>query len=418
MSRVGQAEDHALWRILEITRRLGAPSELNELLSQVIDAGRELLHADRGTVFLYDHQPHELYSTVATGAREIRFPANVGIAGEAAQTRKIVNVPDCYADPRFNPEVDRKTGYKTRCLLTVPLIGYDDSLVGVMQLLNKAGDGPFDEQDEQLASALAAQCAVVLQRALLLEEHLVKEKLERDLALAREIQSRVLPSSMPQPAGYDLAGWSDPADETGGDVYDAIEVDEYRACLLLGDATGHGIGPALSVTQVRAMVRTALRLKAGLDEMLLHVNNQLVDDLPANRFVTAFLGILDATTHKLTYHAGGQGPLMHYHAATDKFDWIDASTFPLGIMADPPLDAPPPMVLEPGDIVALCSDGIYEYADPDNAQFAEGGVEKVIREHTGATAAELIDRIRNAVVAHARGAPQLDDMTILTIKRL
>ncbi|NBB82774.1 MAG: SpoIIE family protein phosphatase [Alphaproteobacteria bacterium] len=417
MSRLGRAEDHALWRILEITRQLGASVALQDLLSQVIDAGRDLLRADRGTVFLYDKPTHELYSTVATGSGEIRFPADKGIAGEAAQSRQVVNVSDCYADRRFNAEVDRETGYRTRCLLAVPLISHDQSLVGVLQLLNKADQCPFDQRDEQLAEALAAQCAVVLQRAMLLEAHVIKEKLERDLALARDIQSRVLPAKMPALAGYDMAGWSDPADETGGDVYDAVTVDESRVCLLLGDATGHGIGPALSVTQVRAMVRTALRLEAGLDETFVHVNNQLVDDLPSNRFVTAFLGVVDRQRHQLRYHAGGQGPIMHYHAADGAFTWLDASTFPLGIMPDPPLDAPAALALAPGDIVALCSDGIYEYANAANVQFAEGGVEAVVREHHAAGAGELIERIRQAVAAHADGADQLDDMTIVIVKR-
>ncbi len=401
-----------------MTRQIGAPADLNELLSQVIDAGRHLLHADRGTVFLYDKQTDELYSTVATGTQEIRFPANKGIAGETAQLRRIVNVPDCYNDERFNADVDRKTGYRTRCLLTVPLVGYDDALVGVLQLLNKTGDCPFDERDEQLAMALAAQCAVVLQRALLWEEHLIKEKLERDLALARDIQTRVLPATMPTLEGYDMAGWSDPADETGGDVYDAAGLEDGRVCILLGDATGHGIGPALSVTQVRAMVRTGLRLKASLDEVVLHINNQLVDDLPANRFVTAFIGLVDPQSHRVDYHAGGQGPLMHYHAATDEFTWLDASMFPLGIMADPPLERPAPIHLAPGDILALCSDGIYEYADNENRQFAEGGVEQVVRMNPKATAAQLIETIRAAVKGHAAGAPQLDDMTIVIVKRL
>lgn len=416
-SRTQQAADHALWRILEVTRQLSAPIDLVDLLQQVIDAARDLLNADRGTVFLYDDKTDELYAKVAHGAKEIRFPANAGIAGEAAQSRRIVRVDDCYADARFNQEIDKQTGYHTRCLLTVPLIGHDDRLVGVLQVLNKGVDNRFDEEDEQIALALASQAAVVLQRAVLLEEHLVKEKMERDLALAREIQSRVLPEVLPTLAGYEMAGWSDPADETGGDIYDVIPMSGNKVFLLMGDATGHGIGPALSVTQVRAMVRIAARLGGNLNDITYHVNSQLSDDLPSNRFVTAFLGELNADTHTVAYHSAGQGPLLHFHAATGQCEWLEASTFPMGIVPDIPLDDVPARTLEPGDILGLLSDGIFEYANPDNEQFLEKRTAEVVRAHHADTMENLIGHIRRAVSDFARGAPQMDDMTIVLVKR-
>ena len=136
----------ALERILEVTRRLASPFDLPEMLALVINAGRSVLSADRGTVFLYDAATDELFSSVGTGIGEIRFSASLGIVGESARSRRLINMPDCYADPRFNREIDLKTGYRTRCLLTVPLVGYDDALVGVLQLLNKQG-GVFTSED-------------------------------------------------------------------------------------------------------------------------------------------------------------------------------------------------------------------------------------------------------------------------------
>ncbi len=414
---MSSTEEGALLRVLEVTRQLGGSLELHDLLGQVIDAARDLLSADRGTVFLFDDKTNELYSTVATGAKQIRFPADRGIAGECAQGMAIVNVSDAYNDPRFNADVDRKTGYHTRCILSVPLMDHDNALVGVLQLLNKMPEGVFDDHDEQIAQALAAQCAVAIKRAVLIEEHLVKEKLERDLALAREIQSRVLPGDMPQIAGYDLAGWSRSAEETGGDIYDLIELPGGGLTVLLGDATGHGIGPALSVTQVRAMVRMAVRLGASLGDVVTHVNNQLCDDLPTNRFVTAFFGELDPADHTFRYHAGGQGPILHYHAASDECEWLDASTFPLGIMPDMPLDEPKPLTLEPGDIVGLISDGIYEYANHGGEQFGDARVAELLLDFREQPMDKLILRLREAVADFARGAPQEDDMTIVFVKR-
>jgi phosphoserine phosphatase len=407
----------ALETILEVTRKLAAPFDLKTMLEEVVAAAMRVLRADRGTVFLYDPRSHELSMTVATGMDPVRFTADRGIAGECVRTRAIINVPDCYADPRFNPDVDRATGYRTRCMLTLPLIGYEDSMVGVLQMLNKE-DGVFDENDERMAAALAAQCAVAIHRVKLLEALLESERLDREITVAREIQMSALPKRMPTVAGYDGAGTFRPTDQTGGDLFDFVRLDDGRLFLLLGDATGHGIGPALSATQVRAMIRVALRLGADLDEVYRHTNNQLVDDLPDDRFVTAFLGTLDPGTHEVRFHAGGQGPLLHFHAADQRCEWHGASTYPMGALPQQDLREAEQLALAPGDLLALISDGVYEYEDPSGAQFGQEGVARIIREHQHEPMTELVRILLDAVRSFGRGAPQTDDITIVIVRRL
>jgi len=407
----------ALERILEVTRQLARPLDLHEMLGQVVEAGLSVLGADRGTVFLYDPDRDELFSTVATGTDTLRIPADRGIVGECIRSRQVINVPDCYADPRFNRDVDRKTGYHTRCLLTVPLVGHDDHLVGVLQVLNKSV-GVFTRQDERIATALAAQCAVALQRARLLKDLVAKEKMERELSVAREIQMRVFPKTMPDLPGYDIAGWSRPADATGGDTFDIIVTGKDQVVLLLGDATGHGIGPALSVSQVRAMLRMGLRLGAGIHEAFRHMNDQLSDDLASNRFVTAFLGTLDIGAHQVRYHSGGQAPILHFRAATGTCELLNASTMPLGLMSGSVRGEPRSLSLAPGDILALITDGIFEYENARGEAFGEDRVMGILREHQGSPMAGVLEQIVSDVEAFSGGAPQNDDMTILLARRL
>lgn len=418
----GQLSISSLLRVMEVTRKLAAPFELAQVLEQVIDAGREVLQADRGSVFLYDPATQELFSTVATGSSPIRLGISQGIAGECATTRTIVNVPDCYADPRFSREVDRKTGYRTRCLLTVPLIGLDQELVGVMQLLN-AEKGLFDEADEHVAQILASQAAVAIQRTRLLEERLVKIKLESDLELARQIQMGVLPRQLPACAGYELATYIRPAEQTGGDLYDVVRVPgdndaDASLVFLLADATGHGVGPALNVTQVRAMMRMGLRLGADLDSLLNHLFAQLADDLTSCRMVTAFIGRLDPGMHEIQYHAAGQGPVLHYHYGQRHCEWINASTVPLGIMDAPEPVRPVPMTMEPGDIVALLTDGVYEYHNRQGQQLGTEPVGRVVDENRDQPAQQVLDRLLQLLDEFGCGAAQSDDVTGILVRRL
>jgi len=407
-----------LWRILDVTRQLSRPFELDDMLVQVVDAARDVLKAERGTVFLYDKEKHELFAEVGTGLEieEIRFPADQGIAGICARTSSIVNVPDAYSHEGFNPEIDKMMGFRTRCILSVPLVGLDNSLVGVLQLINKT-EGSFSNEDERVAEVLASQCAVALQRARLLREYIIKQKIEHDLTLAREIQMQLLPASMPEIEGYDLAGWNEPADQTGGDIYDAISLDRRRVLLLLADASGHGLAPALSVTQFLAMVRIGFRLQSELDILHGHTNNQLVEDLAAERFITSFIGLLDAEDNRICYHACGQAPLLHYHRSTGKVDVLSASALPLGIMPDIPLEEPPPVSMKEGDIFAIISDGIFEQSDDCGEQFGVEQTIDIIHENRTVPMKELAEKLHSAVALHAGKAVHDDDMTIVLVKR-
>jgi len=401
--------------ILAVASKLAAPFDLETMLAEVVDAATRVLGADRGSVWLFDRDADELVLHVAQEIVPVRIPAGTGIVGSCARTREIINVPDCYADARFDPSTDRRTGYRTRCLLTLPLVDHKGVLVGVMQLLNKA-HGVFDAADAALGRVLAAQCAVALQRTLMLEELIEGEKMRQQLETARVVQMSTLPAAMPEVAGYDVYGMFEPADLTGGDTYDLALI-EQGLLIVLGDATGHGIGPALSVTQMQAMLRMAFRMGADLETAYLQVNNQLAERLPADRFITAFIGLLDTANHTLRFHSGGQAPILCYKAASGACVDFKPTSFPLAAM---PLERLRPAItleLEPGDVLALLSDGVFEFRDMAGTQFGEQRVRELIAAHHRKPAAELCAVLLDAVQAFAGDAPQEDDMTVVLVKR-
>lgn len=151
--------------LLEATNRLMSTRDLDELLRLLSETTTRMANAERATIFLVDHERGELSSRTIIGEDQpISVPLGKGIAGAVAVTGEAINLPDPYSDSRFNPEIDRKTGYVTRNLLTVPMMGSHGRVIGVFQVLNKRG-GPFDEDDADILGSLAASAALAIENA-------------------------------------------------------------------------------------------------------------------------------------------------------------------------------------------------------------------------------------------------------------
>ena len=224
--------------LLRVAREVAEPMRLDELLGRIEQATRQALDCERVTVFLIDRDRNQLYSQFATGPDEIRIPADRGIAGRTFSEERVLNVPDVSVDPDFYSEVDRRTGFRTRNLLSVPLMGFDASVIGVLEIVNKRG-GVFGPDDDEMGAALASLTGMALQRKLLLDEQAQSQRREDEFRRAREIQRSLLPSEDPGLEGFDIAGWSMPVHEAGGDFYDYLTLPDGRACVIVADVSGH-----------------------------------------------------------------------------------------------------------------------------------------------------------------------------------
>jgi phosphoserine phosphatase RsbU/P len=385
-----------LQAVLEVSRDLASTTELTPLLQKVEKAALCVLECERATVFIYDKEKNELYSRMATGTGEIRFSADRGIAGEVVRTGEVINVPDAYADPRFNPEIDKKTGFRTRNMITFPLLGFDNAVVGVLQVLNKSA-GSFDPWDNELVRTFGSQVGVALQRQLLLEHYAEKQRIERDLNIARDIQQGLIPKEPPKVAGFDIAGWNKPADETGGDCYDYLTLPDDCLAMTIADATGHGIGPALMIAECRALFRATISLSHDLAAVVTRINNLLCEDLPDDRFVTAFFGLLSPKDATLSFLSAGHGPLIKYNVE---------------------FDAPETFAMSPGDMMVLVTDGFFEWHSKTNEQFGMERMYEVLREKRDRPCKEIIETLYERVIAFSGGTAQGDDLTAMIIKKL
>ena len=406
----------SLVKILEIMYRLASPESLPELLREIIEVGKVAIVAEGGVLWLLDNPSGDLVMVVPSSREPSRIRPGDGLAGECAESLEISNIHECRESDSFAAMPMHGDGFETRSLLNVPITGQEGQLLGVMQWLGEH-PGQFDQHDTWIAPALAAEAAIAIQHSLMTSEILANAILSREVAVAREIQISTLPDTMPDVPGYDVHGHFLPTDHTGGDLYDLVMLDG-RLFVLLGDATGHGFGPALSATQMQAMLRVAFRLGADLDTAYAQVNNQLNEDLPDDRFITAFMGFLDPASHELEYHSGGQGPILVFRAESEGFEWYKPTSFPVGIMEMDGSARATRIQLGPGDILAVISDGIYEFANADGAQFGEDGVAGVLRQYHSHSMAELSRELVDAAFAFGGDVDQADDITLVLVRRL
>jgi serine phosphatase RsbU (regulator of sigma subunit) len=243
-------------------------------------------------------------------------------------------------------------------------------------------------------------------------------QLEHDLDVARSIQQGLLPKAPPQIDGFDIAGWNQPAAETGGDYYDWQELAGGRVAVTVADVTGHGIGPALGMAACRAYARAGLITEPDLRKLLSHLNRLLHEDLPAEKFVTLAAGVLNPAASTMQLISAGHGPLLFYSSAHDCFCSYDAHGLPLGLLPRFNFGAPQLIEFARGDILVLVTDGFVEWANGSDEDFGQDRLKEVIRTNRDLSASAIISKLYSAVVTFAGSMPQLDDLTALVVKRL
>jgi len=269
-----------------------------------------------------------------------------------------------------------------------------------------------------VAGAVAAEIRKHVDDALHeAETKLQVQRLEHDLDVARTIQQSLLPVSMPEIEGFNIAAWNQPADQTGGDYYDWQPLPDGRVLVALADVTGHGIGPALLAAVCRAYARTNFTANNGLLEAMTRINAALAGDLKEGRFVTFVAAICAPANSRVELLSAGHGPLFFYTLRHDRFDAMKAHGMPLGITSSLVTDPPQMLELDPGDMLVLATDGFFEWENAQGEQFGVERLEATIRASRARPADEIIATLYSGVIAFSNGTAQKDDLTAIIIKR-
>jgi phosphoserine phosphatase len=397
--------------VRSISRNLARTTDLDALLLQIAQAAKEMLACERSSIFLHDAKTAEFWTKIALESPPIRVPEKTGVVGACFWSNELLDVSDPYSDPRFNPANDQRTGFRTRNILAAPVADTDGRPLGVIQAINKK-TGAFAAEDRNLIELLADQAGVAIQRNNYMMQAVKAAELAKEMDLARLVQQAMIPKCSPQIPGLDVAGWTKAASVTGGDVFDLWQTRDGRLGIFLGDASGHGIAPAIVVSQVRTLVRTLSEMETDPFKILARINTRMASDLEAGRFITAFLGFMspDGT---LDYSSAGHGPLIARDSADAPLRLLDPTLPPIGVLEEMPEERAEPIQLLPGGAFIVLSDGIFEARNPAGEMLGIELVCEKLDEHRHLSPRQMIDYLSELARVWQGQDDPADDQTIV-----
>ncbi len=378
--------------------------DLDRLSEEILLRAVGLLDARRGALYILEGSRYRLDRT---------------FGGEAAPSFSVQN-QELHAFLAGGGPAPAKLLPGARHLLGVPIEveAGPRGLIAVGDKESRRGVGPFLAGDRRTLSLFANQAALALENARLHLQALEKERLEREMHLAAEIQRQILPKGVPVVPGFELTGWYRPARQIGGDYYDLVPRRDGQIGLVLGDVSGKGMPAALMVSTLHSALRLLLDHNAFGPSLLEKLNRHIVESSAANKFITMMLAELDPHTGVLHYMNAGHNPgiLLRGNGANGAVEQLGAGGLPLGLLPEARYQSRA-ITLEPGDLLCLYSDGITEAESPEDVEFGMGGLIDLLRRERDRPLSELVEEITRAVGEHSRGLPQGDDQTLVLLRR-
>lgn len=395
-------------------------SEVNlGMLLEKITAGiRGYLACAEASIFIYDAEKEELTFETATGEKakelmKIVLKKGQGVAGWIAEKRQGVIIDDCSRDQRHTALTDQKTNFQTRSLIGVPVL-MGGRLLGVLEAVNKI-KGKFNGTDLRLLAKMAAFLAIPLQNAVLIRQMLEKEKIEKELYIARSIQQSFLQQDAVVFPGLDIAFLNIPSSKVGGDYYEIMLLNEREIVFSINDVAGHGIPAALLVAVFRSNFIFNLKHNRDIAATIGYLNRLLAETTEANLYVTSFTCKIDMASGDLEYINAGHPPPLVVRGSDTLL--LDSGGMAVGMFA-----AAEQRVarfrLQPGDILVFYTDGVIEAASEGDEEYSRERLAAAVAARGGQPAAALQAALIEDIKNFSRRGDFADDITMMVVKYL
>lgn len=402
-----------------ISALINSTLRLEEVLENIMTTSRAILKADACSLMLVDEGSEELVFAVAQGPVAgklkggFRLKKGEGIAGHVFETGESLLIEDAYKDPRFHREFDRKTGYRTRSILCVPL-KIKERLIGVSQVINRLDENPFDAEDGETLTLLCDHAAIAIENARMHRDLLRKQQIESDLAFATNIQLSFLPQNVPAIRGFSFRAHYKSALEVGGDFYDFIPLGEDRLGVLIGDVSGKGVASALYMAKLTSDFRLLAIREKEPGTLVDQVNRLMCEQSRRGMFVTLLYMVLDTAGKTLSCVNAGHIPPVLWNEGSETFRVLkEKGGPPLGIVEDHTYGSTK-IRLNRGDCLLLSTDGLIEAKGRHGERFGWSRLEAAVRKG-GGNAEGVYRSVDASVREFTRDIAPADDTTIVLI---
>ncbi len=400
--------------LYEVGKKLSGSLELDELLRDILSSLRQVVKYDAGGLFLIDPQNGSIKSISTVGYDpsqddKLQLKIGQGLIGYVAKTGEAVSVTDVSADERYI-----EANVLTKSEIVVP-IKLGDRMIGVLNLESNDSNA-YDHRSEALIEAFASQAAISLERARLHKSLLQGQRLEEQLNIAREIQRSFLPRSNPNIPRYDVTGTNISSGQVGGDYYDFIKIVDGHLGIAIGDVSGKGMPAALIMASFRASLIAEIRNNYSIRTICSKVNSLLCESLDPGNYVTAVYGVLDFKNHIFTFaNCGHCLPVVL--RMNGEVEYLREGGSVLGVTRSGVYEEQA-LVINPGDIGVLYTDGVTEVFDRRGEEFGLERLIEVVAENRDRSSVQIQDAIYAAVNAFAAPEHVFDDLTMAIFKRL
>ncbi len=392
---------------------------LDETLQQVASLVFDAVPAERVVIMLRgDDGKGDMEIRVAR-TRGVDEPISEIRISRAVMAEVVVNgksvlTSDAQHDPKFGTETIMLQGILS--VLAVPLSVDERHVFGLIYADSPTNQVTFKKEHLDILTTLASVASIRVENASLVDERINRERMERELELAAEIQQTFQPSGPPIIAGYEFQGISFSCYEIGGDYYDFIQREDGKMLVALGDVSGKGTAAALLMSSLHAAIHGQIAANTPIGESITLINEYLVKNTPTNRFVTLFIAELAPPTGELNFiNAGHNPPLIA--RANGTIELLESGGMPLGLMVLDDYEAGKAL-LNSGDTLVIYSDGVSEANNMNEDEFGLDRLKDVIRANITASASGMRDKVESALSDFTGTAPANDDITLVIVKRL
>jgi phosphoserine phosphatase RsbU/P len=402
--------------LLEVSNKISATLDVEELLSHLIDTLKSVVGYDAAGIYVIKrHVSPRIIETMTTrgyedpdAVRDLILKFGQGIVGYVIQTGTSAIIPDVRNDPRYVQA--RPT---TRSEITAPIV-LNERVIGAFNLESDEPDA-FTETDVDVLQFFANAAAISIEKAVLHEELVEKKRIESQLEVARKVQASLLPDKPPDLAGYDIAAINLPTYEVGGDYYDYIKFGSNQIGVAIADVSGKGVAASLIMATFRAALRTQVRNDFSLSHIMKVLNLHLWESTADSQFVTAVYGVLDPESGRFTYtNCGHNPPLLVRPDGT--FEELTKGGPVLGVLEKAQYEEAIVTIL-PGDALVLYTDGVIEATSEEGREFGSRRLEQTLLASLDLASRKIIRAIMDATRSFSGTDSYEDDFTLVVLKR-